>query len=103
MILKVAASSRRPRGVLSGQNRGPSLTGTGVFNDSLRRGCLLAFTVVVVVLSAARALAQDYEIQVYGYDLVDRGHTMVELHSNFTVDGSKEIIDGTYPHESRRA
>jgi hypothetical protein len=40
---------------------------------------------------------------VYGYDLVDRGHTMVELHSNFTVDGSKEIIDGTYPHESRRA
>jgi hypothetical protein len=74
------------------------LTGTGVFNDSLRRGCLLASTAVVVVLSAARALAQDnYEIQVYGYDLVDRGHTMVELHSNFTVDGSKEIIDGTYP------
>jgi hypothetical protein len=90
------ASSRRPRGVQSGQNMGPSLT--GVFNDSLRRGRLLAFTVQVVVLSAARTLAQDnYEIQVYGYDLVDRGHTMVELHSNFTMDGSKEIVDGTYP------
>ena len=74
------------------------MTGTGVFKDSLRRGCLLAFTVVVVVLSAASAPAQDnYEIQVYGYDLVDRGHTMVELHSNFTVDGSREIVDGTYP------
>jgi hypothetical protein len=34
--------------------------------------------------------AQDnYEIQVYGADLVDKGHTMVELHSNFTSNGSK--------------
>ncbi|MGH9528291.1 MAG: hypothetical protein ACRD2S_00050, partial [Terriglobales bacterium] len=31
------------------------------------------------------AYAQDnYEIQVYGSDLVPAGNTMVELHSNFT-------------------
>ena len=33
----------------------------------------------------------------YGYELVDPGHTMVELHSNFTIDGSKETVDGVYP------
>jgi hypothetical protein len=34
--------------------------------------------------------AQDnYEIQVYGSDMVESGHTMVELHNNFTIDGSK--------------
>jgi len=42
--------------------------------------------------------AQDnYEIQVYGSDLVAPGHTMVELHSNFTVDGSKQVTDGVLP------
>lgn len=49
------------------------------------------------VLSSS-ALAQDnYEIQVYGSELVDRGHTMVELHSNFTFQGSKTIEDGMLP------
>jgi hypothetical protein len=56
----------------------------------LASGCLLA--------TAIPAVAQDnYEIQVYGSDLVDPGHTMFELHSNFTLDGSKETIDGVYP------
>jgi hypothetical protein len=45
-----------------------------------------------------RAAAQDnYEIQVYGADTVDPGHTMFELHSNFTIDGSKQFMDGLYP------
>src|SRR5580704_6747053 len=45
-----------------------------------------------------RAAAQDnYEIQVYGYETVDPGHTMVELHSNFTIDGSKQMANGLYP------
>jgi hypothetical protein len=44
------------------------------------------------------ARAQDnYEIQVDGSDLVDPGPTIVELHSNFTIDGSKTIVDGVYP------
>ena len=48
--------------------------------------------------------AQDnYEIQVYGSDTVPPRTTMLELHSNFTVDGSKAVpgspyaADGTYP------
>jgi hypothetical protein len=42
--------------------------------------------------------AQDnYEIQVYGSDLVAPKNTMVELHSNFTFDGSKEEVNGVLP------
>lgn len=42
--------------------------------------------------------AQDnYEIQVYGSDLVEPAHTMVELHSNFTFQGSKTQQDGMLP------
>ncbi len=53
---------------------------------------------LALTMCRARARAQDnYEIQVYGYDLVQPKHTMVELHSNFTMDGSKEMVDGLYP------
>jgi hypothetical protein len=49
-------------------------------------------------LLAASARAQDnYEIQVYGSDVVEPGHTMVELHSNFTVQGFNTVVDGVYP------
>lgn len=43
--------------------------------------------------------AQDnYEIQVYGAETMDKGHTMVELHSNYTLNGSKFMdADGTLP------
>ncbi len=48
--------------------------------------------------SAVPARAQDnYEIQVYGSGLLDPGHTMVELHSNFTFEGSKTATDGMVP------
>ena len=51
-------------------------------------------------LGAGLACAQDnYEIQVYGADLVPPGHTMVELHSNFTFEGSKTVTDGVLPDE----
>jgi len=47
---------------------------------------------------APPALAQDnYEIQVYGYDTVAPRSTMVEIHSNFTVEGSKTVQDGVLP------
>ena len=39
----------------------------------------------------------NYEIQVYGVDTVAPASTMVELHSNFTVDGSKTEVDGVLP------
>jgi len=66
--------------------------------DDLAHASLLALVLLTVILSAPLTRAQDnYEIQVYGSDLVDAGHTMVELHSNFTMDGSKAIADGVYP------
>ncbi len=53
---------------------------------------------VFLAAFASLAIAQDnYEIQVYDADTVEPGHTMVELHSNFTIDGSKKITDGLYP------
>jgi hypothetical protein len=45
-------------------------------------------------------LAQgNYEVQVYGSDLVPPGNTMVEFHTNFTAQGSKQTSDGSYPTE----
>ena len=71
---------------------------SSVFEDGLVYGRLLAFAMLALIFSPVYTSAQDnYEIQVYGYDLVDPGHTMVELHSNFTIDGSKETSDGVYP------
>src|SRR5258708_16723376 len=40
---------------------------------------------------------ENYEIQVYGSQTVTKGNTMVELHSNFTFDGSKTYADGVLP------
>jgi len=66
--------------------------------DDLACASLLALVFLTVILAAPLTLAQDnYEIQVYGSDLVDPRHTMVELHSNFTIDGSKAVVDGVYP------
>jgi hypothetical protein len=53
-----------------------------------------------LVLVPRWARAQDnYEIQVYGADLVPRGNTMIELHSNFTLEGSRFVQDGLRPTE----
>lgn len=53
---------------------------------------LLALSGVVPVLAQG-----NYEIQVYGADTVQPGTTMVELHSNFTVNGQRYEIQGVYP------
>jgi hypothetical protein len=54
--------------------------------------------VPVAMLLASSALAQDnYEIQVYGSDTVEPHHTMVESHTNGTVEGSTGIVDGVLP------
>ncbi|HCN84014.1 MAG TPA: hypothetical protein DIT07_10405 [Sphingobacteriaceae bacterium] len=51
-----------------------------------------------VILSICRVKAQEnYEIQVYGSETTEKGRTMVELHSNFTFDGSTTITDGLLP------
>ena len=41
----------------------------------------------------------NYEIQVYASDTVAPGRTMVELHSNFTVEGFKTTMGGVLPDE----
>ncbi|MGH9497615.1 MAG: hypothetical protein ACRD3L_00585 [Terriglobales bacterium] len=52
----------------------------------------------LILAAAMPAHAQDnYEIQVYGSDTVPPDHTMVEIHSNFTVEGSKTVTDGVLP------
>ena len=58
----------------------------------------IAFGVIALFAAAIPAWAQgNYEIQVYGSDLVARDHTMVELHSNFTFEGTKTTMDGVLP------
>src|ERR1700744_4281154 len=58
---------------------------------------------ILAVLAAASSgllhAQGSYEIQVCGSDLVDPGATMFELHSNFTFEGSKTVVDGMYPTE----
>jgi hypothetical protein len=51
-----------------------------------------------IFLSARIAKAQgNYEIQVYGADTVAPKNLMVELHSNYTVEGQTNYIDGVIP------
>ena len=56
---------------------------------------LLAFLMPAIPVRAQG----NYEVQVYGAELVTPGRTMVELHSNFTVEGSKVDVDGVRPDE----
>jgi hypothetical protein len=45
----------------------------------------------LLACAATAALAQgNYEVQVYGADLVPKDVTMVELHSNFTARAPRE-------------
>jgi hypothetical protein len=66
--------------------------------------CVLLILVFLGFGEVRLARAQDnYEIQVYGSDTVPPKNTMLELHSNFTVEGSypapgsKYTSEGVYP------
>lgn len=53
---------------------------------------------MLTALATAAAHAQgNYEIQVYGSDMVKPRNTMFELHSNFTLEGQKDYVDGVAP------
>jgi len=53
------------------------------------------FFILALLCHAVSSKAQDnYEIQVYGSETVEKGHTMVELHSNNTLNGSKAMSPG---------
>jgi hypothetical protein len=58
----------------------------------MKRSALVAG---LLVLSSVLAHAQEnYEIQVYGSETVAPDTTMLELHSNFTAEGSKTVVNG---------
>ena len=61
-----------------------------------KRHLSLAILAAACAVAAARAQG-NYEIQVYGADTVAPKNLMVELHSNYTFEGQKYIIDGVYP------
>src|ERR1035441_2124738 len=64
----------------------------------MTRSSRLALLTLFAALLTPFARSQDnYEIQVYGTDTVAPRTTMVEIHSNFTVDGSKTVQDGMLP------
>ena len=54
---------------------------------------LLMFAAVTATVHAQ----DNYEIQVYGSETMKKGHTMFELHSNYTIQGSEGFVNGMYP------
>ena len=60
----------------------------------------LIFVIVALIgmLFSENSVAQEnYEIQVYASPTVSKDTTMVELHSNFTFDGEKNIVKDVLP------
>ncbi|HZS44511.1 MAG TPA: transporter [Blastocatellia bacterium] len=60
-------------------------------------GKALLWLILMAVFSLTGYAQDNYEIQVYGSDTVEPHHTMVELHSNFTFEGSKDSVNGVLP------
>jgi hypothetical protein len=59
---------------------------------------LAAIHAALIAVFFLPARAQDnYEIQVYSSDTVPPRTTMVEIHSNFTIDGQKTVVNGVLP------
>ncbi|NCD72550.1 hypothetical protein [Mucilaginibacter agri] len=55
-------------------------------------------SLLILLLSLIELKAQDnYEIQVYGAETVEKGRTMLELHSNYTANGSITGSNGELP------
>lgn len=57
---------------------------------------LSIFTLLVLTATLCHAQA-NYEIQVYGSPTVEKGRTMLELHSNYTASGFEEGNNGELP------
>lgn len=58
------------------------------------------FLIAFLTLSCLQPLAnaqENYEIQVYGSDTMPPGKTMLEFHTNFTVQGTKTETEGMRP------
>lgn len=57
----------------------------------------IAATILLGCCAAGLRAQGNYEVQVYASELVPKGVTMVELHTNFTASGAKKPEDGTLP------
>jgi hypothetical protein len=67
--------------------------------SSVRAWALLWTLALAAVAALPRpAAAQDnYEIQVYGSDTVPAHRTMLELHTNYAIEGERSTLDGVLP------
>jgi hypothetical protein len=52
---------------------------------------------LALLFSATLCAQENYEIQVYPSETIPPKVTMVELHSNFTFEGTKNVVDGVRP------
>lgn len=68
-----------------------------VLTRTLSSVALFALPMLSLFVPALAHAQDNYEIQVYGSDLVPRGNTMVELHSNFTLEGTTISQNGLRP------
>ena len=66
-------------------------------NHNIFARTLFLFPLLMILFGASVYAQDNYEIQVYGADTIEPHHTMVELHSNFTFQGSKDVVDGVLP------
>lgn len=64
-----------------------------------RTALILLGSTLLLWLCGSAPGQDNYEIQVYGSEMVPKGGTMIELHSNFTAQGSKTVEDGVLPTE----
>lgn len=63
----------------------------------LPRAAFILFCAAAALRGSTCRAQGNYEIQVYGSETVPPKNLMVELHSNFTPKGQREIVDGVYP------
>ena len=69
-----------------------------IYTCNLRRHLSRALFILLLGISIQVMKGQDnYEIQVYGSETVAPNRTMVELHNNYTLSGSKQTSDGMWP------
>ncbi|MFL5787943.1 MAG: hypothetical protein ACJ748_07815 [Flavisolibacter sp.] len=64
---------------------------------SYRKMLRFSFLILLILISAHSFCQDNYEIQVYGSETVDKGSTMIELHSNYTFSGTRVIENSVYP------
>jgi hypothetical protein len=57
----------------------------------------LFFLLILLAITITLKAQDNYEIQVYGSETVEKGRTMVELHSNYTANGSTTGSSGELP------